>query len=70
MSKADMEIAKELELTGIKNYWKCAGQVEIELNWLHNWIPGPATFVRYSQRMYDNEKVGQNMSNRQNIDPE
>ena len=36
MSKVDMEAAKELGLTGVKNYWRRAGQVEMELDWLHN----------------------------------
>ena len=70
MSKADIKAAKELGLTGVKNYWKRAGQVEIELDWLHDWIPVLATFVRHSQRVYDNKKIGQNISVRQDIDPE
>lgn len=36
MSNANLNIAKKLELTNIKKYWKYAGQVEIELNWLYN----------------------------------
>lgn len=29
-------IAKKLELTGMKKYWKRTGQVEIKLNWLYD----------------------------------
>ena len=36
MSIADMDAAKELGLTGIKKYWRRAGQVEMELDWLHD----------------------------------
>ncbi len=62
MSDADLDAAKELGLTGIKKYWIRAGQVEIELDWLHDWIPALATFMKHSRRVYDNEKIGQNMS--------
>ena len=47
MSKADMEVAKELGLTRVKNYWRHAGQVEMELDWRHDWISAMATFVRH-----------------------
>ena len=70
MSKADIEAAKKLGLTGVKNYWRCTGQVEMELDLLHDWIPALATFVRHSQRVYNNKKVSQNMNVRQDIDPE
>ncbi len=69
MSNADLDIAKELELTSIKKYWRRAGQVEIELDWLHDSIPVLVTFVRHSRRVYNNEEVGHNISVRQNIDP-
>ena len=36
MSNANMDEAKELRLTGIKKYWRRAGEVEMELDWLHN----------------------------------
>ncbi len=70
MSNVDMNAAKELGLTGIKKYWRRAAQVEMELDWLHDWIPALATFVRHSQKVYDNEEVGQNMSVRRDINPE
>ncbi len=70
ISNADLDAAKELGLTGIKKYWGRAGQVEMELDWLYDWIPALATFVRHSRRVYDDEEVGQNMSVRQDIDSE
>ncbi len=36
MSNADLDIVKELRLTGIKKYWKHANQVEMELDWLYD----------------------------------
>ncbi len=36
MSDADLDAANELGLIGIKKYWRCTGQVEIELDWLHD----------------------------------
>ena len=35
MSDANLDIAKKLGLTDIKKYWRCASQVEIELEELH-----------------------------------
>ena len=70
MSDVDLDIAKELGLTGIKKYWRYIGQVEMELNGLYDWIPALATLVGHSHRVYNNEEVGQNISVRQNIDPE
>ncbi len=70
MSNIDMDAAKELRLTGVKKYCRRAAQVEMELDWLHNWILALATFVRYSRRVYDNKKVGQNISVRRDINPE
>ena len=70
MSDADLDVAKKLGLTGIKKYWRCAGQVKMELDGLYNWIPALATFVRHSCRVYYNKKVGQNMSVRRDIDSE
>ena len=32
MSKTDIESAEKLGLTGVKNYWRHAGQVEMELD--------------------------------------
>ena len=70
MSNADMDAAKELGLISIKKYWRRAGQVEMELDWLHNRIPELVILVRHSRRLYNNEKMTQNMNARQDIDPE
>ncbi len=70
ISDADLDAAKELGLTSIKKYWRRAGQVEIELDRLHDWIPTLATFVRHSRRVYDNKEIGQNISVRRDINPE
>ena len=70
MSNADLDVVKELELTDIKKYWKRADQVEMELDWLYDWISALATFMRHSHRLYNNKKVGQNISIKQNINPE
>ena len=68
MSKADIEAVKELGLTGVKNYCRRAGQVEIELDGLYDWISALATFVRHSQKVYNSKEIGKNMSVRQDID--
>ncbi len=70
MSDADLDIVKELGLTNIKKYWRRTGQVEMEIDWLYNWILALAAFVKHSHSVYDNEDVGHNMSVRQDIDPE
>ena len=36
MNNANINAAKELELTGIKKYWRYAKQDEMELDWLHD----------------------------------
>ena len=70
ISNANLDAAKELGLIGIKKYWRYARQVEIELDWLHDWISVLATFVKHSRRVYDNEKVTKNINIRQDIDLE
>lgn len=70
MSNTDINAAKKLGLTQIKKYQKCAGQVAIKLDQLYNQIPALAKFVKYLQKVYNNQKITQNMSFRQNIDLE
>ena len=36
ISNVDMDAAKKLELTKMKKYWRHAGQVPMELGWLHD----------------------------------
>ena len=55
MSIVDKDAAEELGLTWVKKYQKRTGQVEIELDWLHNWILALATFMKHSQKVYDNK---------------
>lgn len=62
MSNPEINVAKELRLTGIKKYQRYTSQVEIELDWLHDQIPAFAIFVRHLYRVYNNKKVTQNMS--------
>ena len=61
MSDTNLDGAKELGLTGIKKYQKCTGQVEMELDRLHDWISPLTIFVRHSHKLYNNEKVTKNM---------
>ena len=65
-----MDATREFKLTEVKKYWRCISQVKTLLHWLHNWIPLLATFIRHSQRVYNNKKVTQSISIRQDIDPE
>ena len=69
MSNADLDAAKELGLTSIKKYWRRAGQVKMELDWLHDWISVLAIFVRHSHKLYNKKVVTENMNPRQDIDP-
>ena len=68
MSNTNLDAAQERELTDIKKYQRQAGQVKMKLDWLHDWIPALAIFVRYSRRMYNNKEVTKNMKVKQNID--
>lgn len=68
MSNVNIDIAKKLKLIGVKKYKECASQVEIELIWLYDWILPLVMFLRNLQKLYNNKKIGQNISVRQNID--
>lgn len=57
MCNFDINIAKKLELIGVKKYQKYIGQVEIELNQRHNWIQVLAIFVKYLCKVYNNKKM-------------
>lgn len=70
MSNANLDATKKLELTRLKKYWTCADQVKIELDWLQDWIPAFATYLKHLPKVYDNEEVIQNMSVGRDIDPE
>ncbi len=71
ISDADIDVARDLGLTGIKKYWRCAGQIQAEVDWLHkDWIPALGAFVKHSRRTHDNKEVTKNMSIRREVDPE
>lgn len=69
MSNVNLDVTKELGLTGIQKYQRCVDQVKMELDWLHDWIFAQTTFVKHSRRVYDNDKVTELMKVRQDIDP-
>ncbi len=49
ISNADIDIAGDLWLIGIKKYWRCAGQIEDKVDWLHkDWILILRAFVKHS----------------------
>lgn len=47
---------------------KNIGEVLIKLKWLYNWILVLVIFIRYLYKIYNNQKVDQNMSIKKNID--
>ena len=56
MSNVNIDTARDLGLTGIKKYWKLAGQIEKKVDGLHrDWIPALAAFVKHSWKTNDNE---------------
>ena len=70
ISNHDIDAARDLKLTGIKKYWKFAGQIEKEVNGLYkDWIPALTTFVRHFRKRHDNKKVTENMKIQGDIDP-
>ncbi len=57
-----MDVAEDLGLTGIKKYWRCAGQIQDEVDLLYkDWIPALGAFVKHSRRTHDNEEITENM---------
>lgn len=48
MSNSDMNVTKKLKLIEIKKYERRTDQIEMELDWLYNWILALATFVKHS----------------------
>ena len=71
ISNADMDVAGDLGLTGMKKYWKHAGQIQNKVDWLHkDQIFALGVFVKHSRRTHDNEEVTKNMIIRREIDSE
>lgn len=54
MSNIDINVAKELGLTGVMKYWRYDSQIEIKLDLLHDWISVLTTFLKHSRRVYNN----------------
>lgn len=56
MSNTNYDTAKKTGLTRVIKYWRHISYVEIELDWLNNWIFVLVIFVKYPQRVYNNKK--------------
>lgn len=64
-----MNVVRDLRLTGIKKYERHVSQIKKKVNWLYkNQIPALAMFVKYFQRMHNNEKMIENMKIALNVD--
>lgn len=61
MSNINLDAAKKLRLTDIKKQSRYAWQVELELDCLHDQILIFTIFVKYSYRIYNNEKITKNI---------
>lgn len=57
-----MDATKKFGLTRFNKYSKHDNQLEIKLDWPHDWILILVTFVRHLQKIYNKEKVTQNKS--------
>lgn len=42
----------------------------MELDQLYDWIPALVIYIKHLRKVYDNEKMTQNISARQDMDPE
>ncbi len=66
-----MDAVRDLRLTSIKKYWRCAGQIQDKVDWLHkDWIPTLGAFVKYSWKTHNNKEVTKNMIIKREIDSE
>lgn len=62
ISNVDIDMAGNLRLTDIKKYSKLTSQIKKEINELYkDYILALAVFVNYSQKIYDNVEVTENM---------
>ena len=69
MSNIDINVARDLGLTGIKKHWRLANQIEKEVDRLHkDWILALATFVKHSRKTNNNKEVTEKMKIRRDID--
>ncbi len=71
ISNADIDVAEDLGLTGMKKYWRRASQIQEEVDLLHkDWILALGAFVKHSRRTHNNKEVTENMIIRREIDSE
>lgn len=62
ISNTDIDVTRDLRLTSMKKYQRHTGQIKKKVNRLYkNWISPFATFVKNFWRIYDNEKMTENM---------
>lgn len=62
INNADKDVAKDLRLTSIKKYQRYANQIHVKVDRLHkDQIPTLGTFVKYFERIHNNEKITKNM---------
>ena len=52
ISNVNLNITEKLELISINKYLRHAKHVEIELDWLYDWMSVLATFMRHLNRVY------------------
>lgn len=68
ISNADIDATKNLGLTIVKKYQRHTGQIKEKVNGLYkDQIPAFALFVKHCQKMYNNEKVTENIKIRQEV---
>lgn len=66
----NMDSIRDLKLTDMKKYWRCAGQIKEKVNRLYrDWIQALVLFMKHSQKMQDNKKVIKKIKIRREIDP-
>ena len=71
INNADIDATGNLRLISIKKYLKCTGQIQVKVDKLYkDWMSTFRVFVKYSQRIYNNEKITKNMMIRCEIDSE
>lgn len=61
MNNIDLDIAKALEQTSIKKQQRRTEKVELKLDYLYNCISALAKFMKYSRKVYNNEKITKNI---------
>lgn len=57
MSNVNLYIARKLGLTDIKKYKRYNSQVEIDQNWLYDYVLILAILIKHLHKRYDNQKM-------------